>query len=714
MGIIQYVPSINQQYNLLSKIWQRDTEGGYVFLPWIDGKSGENRKANFHSGPAFEWPPTPENATKARIIAHLKAHQNDDIYFTPSLFMEPERSTTYVAEERALWADLDEVHPDDIPPKYEPTLVWETSPGRYQAVWLFTVMNVGASDYGRENHRLTYFLGADPSGWDSTQLLRVPGTRNHKPENIGEDGKGWQGSVFRDEEVGHEVHRQDWDDFADLPEVPGGKVEIDSELESLLEDIKPERVIARVNRKLPRHVKSFLKAQDPGDNDRSAIAWQIARELADAGCTLAEIIVVVRGTVWNKYVGRNDELKRLKIEAAKAISQRVDQNKQTHEIAPKEWGELQGFHEWGRISTPPTAWLIRDFWLEGGLGFISGVPKSYKSWFGMNLVLAVATGCDFLGRKVVNGKRRAMYIQEEDGEMIVRDRMSQMIDTLCPDMHWYGQMQYDGESLFWDPPGESPFLEVRLQSGFIASDPDWLVKLEEFVTQHHIEFLLIDTMMTVSGDIKINDASELRSTMLNPLKELARQHGLAICFIHHNTKAADLPAKPGQPLEITRASTRMMGSGQFHAWADCGIYVRDKRGLDIILEVENKSQADKVFKVRIDQEDVDRFTWKPRVLPNFQAETTSEQRETVDQVAKGDLKPKPGITTKRLKTMGATKDNPILLKELVKRFSLNPVNAYRQIELEVKRGYVGKIPATETRLTSRGARFEVNAKYYLL
>src|SRR5207253_2736302 len=26
-------------------------------------------------------------------------------------------------------------------------------------------------------------LGADPSGWDLTQLLRVPGTRNHKYED---------------------------------------------------------------------------------------------------------------------------------------------------------------------------------------------------------------------------------------------------------------------------------------------------------------------------------------------------------------------------------------------------------------------------------------------------------------------------------------------------------------------------------------------------
>jgi hypothetical protein len=36
-------------------------------------------------------------------------------------------------------------------------------PGKYQAVWLLDEPKIGASSPGCENHRLSLFLGADPS-----------------------------------------------------------------------------------------------------------------------------------------------------------------------------------------------------------------------------------------------------------------------------------------------------------------------------------------------------------------------------------------------------------------------------------------------------------------------------------------------------------------------------------------------------------------------
>jgi hypothetical protein len=714
----QYVPSVNQQYNLLAKIWQRESEGGYVFLPWIPGTIGIDRKASFHNGPAFEWPPTPENNTKAQIIAHLKARQNDDIYFTPSLFIDPERKSALVAEERALWADLDEVSPESIPPKYEPTLIWETSPGRYQAVWLFMVMNVGASDHGRENHRLSTLLGADPSGWDSTQLLRVPGTRNHKAEHVNKKtGKGWQGKVFRDGEFGHEPNRPDWSDFLDLPEIPAHlvtelKIE-DMVFEKMLDDVNRKEVIARVNRKLPSHVKSFIKAQSAGDNDRSAIAWQIARELADAGCTLVEIVAIIRETVWNKYHGRQDELKRLQTEAGKAISQRILVGKDTHEVAPKEWSEWQEFHDWGNAPTPRVSWLVKGYWIEGGLGFIGGVPKSYKSWFGLNLALAIASGCDFLGEAVTGGKRNVLYIQEEDSEGTVKDRLGNMIDDLCPDRHWQGKMEYDGESLWWSP-GKEISLQLRISTGFIASDPDWLEKLELFVTTHQIDFVLIDTMMTVAGDTPIDKANEMRSDILNPLKEMAREHNVAICFVHHNTKGKEESGgRLGKPvlLEVTRASTRMMGSGQLHAWADCGIYVRDKKGMEVIIEVENKKGEDVVKRIRIDQTDEKRFTWKPRVLPNHQQEE-SEELKAAREVNRSWGK--PGVVVQRLRDAGGVgKENAMTPVQLARVTHRNPLNTFNQLKHAVKQGHVIAIPPKEVKISTRGGRIEVDPKFYI-
>ena len=82
-------------------------------------------------------------------------------------------------DEHALWADLDEVDPESIK-DYRPSIAWESSPGRYQALWLAASGDFqGASWPGNENQQLTYYVGADRSGWDTTQLLRIPGWINH-------------------------------------------------------------------------------------------------------------------------------------------------------------------------------------------------------------------------------------------------------------------------------------------------------------------------------------------------------------------------------------------------------------------------------------------------------------------------------------------------------------------------------------------------------
>jgi hypothetical protein len=60
-----------------------------------------------------------------------------------------------------------------------PTAVVISSPGREQYWWRLS-RPVEPEEGQDLNRRLAYAMGADLSGWDLTQLLRVPGTRNHK------------------------------------------------------------------------------------------------------------------------------------------------------------------------------------------------------------------------------------------------------------------------------------------------------------------------------------------------------------------------------------------------------------------------------------------------------------------------------------------------------------------------------------------------------
>ena len=100
-----------------------------------------------------------------------------DIYFCPNLFTTGIRRIGSVKNSCWLYADLDGVDPTEITPR--PTIAWESSADRYQALWKLK-KRVKPEVLNELNKRLTYLVGADKSGWDLTQVLRIPGTYNYK------------------------------------------------------------------------------------------------------------------------------------------------------------------------------------------------------------------------------------------------------------------------------------------------------------------------------------------------------------------------------------------------------------------------------------------------------------------------------------------------------------------------------------------------------
>lgn len=122
----------------------------------------------------FYWPS--ERQTVSNYIDSVATTHN--VWFSVSLFNKEKRSKEFAMPATFAWADLDEVEPTSITPA--PTCVLESSEGRYQAFWRIggdAIPAAIAEDYSR---RLAYATGADKSGWDIGQLLRVPWTLNYK------------------------------------------------------------------------------------------------------------------------------------------------------------------------------------------------------------------------------------------------------------------------------------------------------------------------------------------------------------------------------------------------------------------------------------------------------------------------------------------------------------------------------------------------------
>lgn len=101
-----------------------------------------------------------------------------DQYFCPNMFSRPSRLAEHVRSTSLGWCDIDEADPAFFQP--QPSLLWRTSPGRTQGVWLWDKM-YRADQAAHYSKALAYRFGGDKGGWSANKLLRLPGSINHKP-----------------------------------------------------------------------------------------------------------------------------------------------------------------------------------------------------------------------------------------------------------------------------------------------------------------------------------------------------------------------------------------------------------------------------------------------------------------------------------------------------------------------------------------------------
>lgn len=676
------MPLLNPESQLkaLTKIWGPQ-RSGYVFLPWISGnaKDKDQRRDSYREGRAFKWP-----RDKPAILDHLKEHQRDELYFSVNLFAGKRRAEHQVLADRTLFADLDEVDPRKLDD--QPTIAWESSPGRFQGVWIMASELQGASLGGGPNHRLTSNIGADPSGWDSTQLLRVPGRpnfkHNYRPPSE-QDSDDWAGVAGAGLLWGTGP-RYDWDDFDDLPEVstPEAAKAVDEEV---LASIDRHAVWARVRLRVSSRIREMMGLKDiPAGTDRSDGAWEIARELADANCSSLEIVAVLRPTPWNKYAGRHDELKRLILTASKAVGSRPAQQN-IEEVATQKPG-VTWLSEIVEEPIPRPKWLVKDIWTIGGCGFISGAPKSYKSWLGLDLAVSVSTGTPFLGEYRIPKPAPVLYLQEEDDLLLVMERLSYIVEAKAPGLFWNGQLTHtSGTSFLWEPPAGTIPMAMQVQTGFTSSDEGWQAWLDDQISEHGFKLVLIDTLGTTAGDVDTDKATVLMERMLRPLKTLAKKHNTAISIIHHNRKNA------GEG----RAGNDMLGSISLHAWVDCAIYARSRDSSGVVqLEREAKLAPEVGFKLQIpfiyqDHKTGQRQLWEPVIIPHGVGEEQAQpQTQSFDDGSDKHRRKGGDAIASKLKHMGK---GPFDLEDLKDRLDQSVSTILNQLQKGIENGTIEQV-----------------------
>jgi hypothetical protein len=227
------------------------------------------------------------------FLERMQELPGTDFYYCPQLFDDAQRRTKeHVATCPTLWADLDTCPPTVIDLK--PSLVTETSPGRYQALWVIDG-GLEPSKAAELSKRIAYMYadqGADRSGWDLTQLLRVPGTINTK--YVHTDSGPVVVRVIGD--AGYSIYRED--EFAKLPPVTLAdyeKIPFPAELPAST----GKAVMEKYRFKLTEAAWECYEAVP--EKDWSRPMFRLEMLCFEAGMSREEVFVVMLDAACNKF-----------------------------------------------------------------------------------------------------------------------------------------------------------------------------------------------------------------------------------------------------------------------------------------------------------------------------------------------------------------------------------------------------------------------------
>jgi Protein of unknown function (DUF3987) len=239
----------------------------------------EAPKATFKQS-FWEWPTDIINVEN--FIQKMEKDHN--VYFCVNLLNRRERKKDFCLPGNLLWADLDDVNPMSL--KIPPPIVIQSSLGRYQSLWRLTTE---LPPYQQEaySRRIAYSLnGVDKSGWDLTQLLRVPFTVNFKYEP--------HYDIQLITALEHKAPPLLFDGLPVLSDVP--------ELELPLELPAVDAVIYKHSIALKDTQFSTVYTRELEESeDWSKELWHLLRILFEAGMSPEEAYVVANASPCNKY-----------------------------------------------------------------------------------------------------------------------------------------------------------------------------------------------------------------------------------------------------------------------------------------------------------------------------------------------------------------------------------------------------------------------------
>lgn len=429
----------------------------------------------------------------------LEQHHDKDLYWCIHGFRRPRRLKRYAEIPKCLWADLDESNPRDFG-DLMPTVAWESSPGRYAAVWLLDQFMTEEL-----NHALTKHVKADPSGWDLTQVLRIPGTKNYKYASTPKGRLLWSdGPVHSVDQLKRHLPK----------EVRGGK---------------ETNIALGIYRKYEKAFSGWVRRQlfkgKPTPGKRSQVLWKLTHELVEAGCSRDEAFELLRVSPWNKFATRRNGDEQLRRELDKSLEQHllVEDDETGREPLEEDGDEDEDPEEEYRYLSRSMAeveeenidWIWYPYLARGEVSILEGDPGLGKSYLAQMVAMAVCDGKRLMssrkGPDAVSGKVAYFDIENSSGTVTKK------------------RLVANGMSHF-----ERFFQE---EEPFSIDDDEAMENVYEAVERLRPTLVVFDTLNTYMGKADTHKASEVQQTFKRFI-DIARRFKCAVLVLRHLTKSS--------------------------------------------------------------------------------------------------------------------------------------------------------------------------------
>jgi len=282
-----------------------------------------------------------------RMLSYIEdVHKLGNTYFCPQLLKTKQRppgaksarTKDNVKTCTALWADLDACSPDKC--LVTPSLIMETSPNRWQALWVLAI-EITPDEAEQLCKNIAYHHvadGADTGGWDLTQLLRVPCSYNFKyqvPAEVALPTASRRTYLAEDFQAYREsrVNARTHDPMPIVLPTESG-----------------QDILQRYRKSLNAICFSLHDVTPEPDADWSKALWQLQMLAFEAGMSREEVFIVCSDAACNKYRRDNKQPRLLWEEVCRAYTLTIEKLNvlvpETEKLVPllsdRELAELDG------------------------------------------------------------------------------------------------------------------------------------------------------------------------------------------------------------------------------------------------------------------------------------------------------------------------------------------------------------------------------------